>query len=91
MLCYVVWCDVLYIKVLAENDDMGENPQLNEAFRETPQTINAIQCSTPLHKPPHTDVIYVVNKRDSNSCTYMINFPRPSHNWYHLKIPLASL
>ena len=47
----------LYMKVLAENDDMGENPQLTEAFGEAPQTTNAMQHLTPLYEPSHTDVI----------------------------------
>lgn len=47
----------LYMKVLAENDDMGENSQLNEAFGEASRSTNAVQHSTPLHEPSHTDII----------------------------------
>ena len=45
----------LYMKVLAENGDMGENPQISAAFQ-TLQSSNGVHHSTPSHEP-HGDMM----------------------------------
>lgn len=61
----------LYMKVLAENSDMGESPQLSEAFGETRQTTNNVHHSTPLHGP-HDNVINSTPVQSSGASTHIV-------------------
>ena len=46
----------LYMKVLAENGDIGEHPHLNEAFAGIPETSDGVHHSVPLHES-HADIM----------------------------------
>ena len=46
----------LYMKVLAENDDVGENSQLGDSFSATAETNDAIHYLTPLRER-HNDIM----------------------------------
>lgn len=46
----------LFMKVLAENGDIGEHPHLSEAFAGIPETSDNVHCSVPLLES-HADIM----------------------------------